>query len=645
MFKKAFREFANSKNKIYVILKYNASISAFFAILTIVFGTIGFYKSTQPFSTALLNSIKIFGLDYPSEPNETNVWIFLAIIFAILTISLLAVVFLIKESLNAFLIERTFNKDHIAVFGLGEASVSFIDSYSLVKGKEDIAIIESDPNNQKLEEYRKKGIGIFIGDSLSDKALKLLNFQKMKYAVIAMGSDKINIELAHKIIRIYNEKKINTEIKIIVHILNRDLDMLFHQNLINNKTGRIGIKTFSFYNEAAEEFFDNHPVDGESDKYVTTDNDMNTIVAGDGNLLKSVVYQMALISHLPNANKHIVHIVDKDANNLVVELKKFLYYRNEEINFPTFKIKAVEIDSNTLEYFDNPVWKLPDLVNVIVAYDSQEKNLDLAIELFNRTYLSKAVKEDNLMPKIIFAIYDKLLLTKAINQNKESFKHFYTFANSEDVLSYQNLIEENKYFIAKLIHSNYKAGSSNNSEENKKSESIAGAWYNSARYSDKLSSIAQAKHIGVKLKAMGLKQVSPTIKDKEKLLEHNKQMVEKVFNEPLPGLDTKGQSIIDYFIGYSSDNPDDIPYFPENYSLFFDKMIRMEHNRWNAYHFLNGWQYSKVKAKEIKQHDCLIPLEEFEEIKMKQSVLYDIHSFLYIPYYLTEAGYQLAELN
>ena len=144
---------------------------------------------------------------------------------------------------------------------------------------------------------------------------------------------------------------------------------------------------------------------------------------------------------------------------------------------------------------------------------------------------------------------------------------------------------------------------------------------------------------------MGLKQVPPTIKEKEKLLEHNKQMVENVFSESLPGLDTKGQSVIDYFIGYSSDDPDDIPYFPENYSTLFDKMIRMEHNRWNAFHFLNGWQYSKVKAKEIKQHHCLIPLEKFEDVEMKQSVLYDIHSFLNIPYYFAEAGYEIVTIQ
>ena len=699
MIKDAFIEFKNSKNKIHVIQKYNASISGFFAVLTIVLGTIGFVMNEKSIDTGFLNSIKMFGLDFPSQHSELNLPIVLAIISAIITISLVALLFFVKESLDTYLIERIFKRDHIAVFGLGEASISFLNSYSLKKGNEDIAIIEADPDNKKLEEFRKNGVGVFIGDSLSDKALDLLNFKKMKYAIIAMGSDKINIELAKKIINLYGVKNVTTPIKLIIHIQNRDLDILFHQNFMLpdlDKKLEIDIKTFSFFNEAAEELIENHSIVGDTDKYLNSKIGFRNIIIGNGEFIKSIIYQMALISHLPNQNIHTVYIVDKNANEILIEIEKHLYYQAKTDkapdNFPSFKIEAVEIDRNSLEYFEDAVWTMKELVNVIIAYDDENENLDLAIELFNRTYLSKAVDGDD-MPKIIFAIYDQLLLSKIINKDQGDFKNFYTFGNSENVLSYNNLIEEEKYLLARLIHSKY--------VENKPGEDNKDTWYSSAKYSDKLSSIAQTQHINMKLNSMGFKKkyilegiIKLNKKHKEGtnqpnedvdieeiakklnikkykndieelnalkviLLKKNRDIISKVFEEYRKELDIEDMKLAEYY-----KNPDElfkekngkVKYFPKAYDTLFDKMIRMEHNRWNAYHFLNGWKYEaeevytkpidkeekkdlKAKRKSKKKHECLIPLKDFTEIDMQKTVKYDIYSFLHLPDYLAEAGY------
>ncbi len=71
----------------------------------------------------------------------------------------------------------------------------------------------------------------------------------------------------------------------------------------------------------------------------------------------------------------------------------------------------------------------------------------------------------------------------------------------------------------------------------------------------------------------------------------------------------------------------------------------MEHNRWNAFHFLNGWKYAEVKEKEIKEHNCLMPLENFTEIKMQKTAIYDIYSFLRLPIYLAEVGCAIVSIK
>ena len=490
---------------------------------------------------------------------------------------------------------------------------------------------------------------------------------------------------------------------------------------------KIDVKTFSFFNEAAEELFDNHPVDGESNKYINSMEGFNTILIGNGELVKSVIYQMALISHLPNENKHTVYIVDKNAEELLIEIKKFLYYETDDLgkpkNIKNFLIEAIEIDRNSLEYFSNSIWNQKDLVNVIIAYDNEAENLDLAIELLNRTYLSKinAANREESMPKIIFAVFDQKLISETITNNDDkAFKHLYTFGNSENVLSYNNLFEEEKYLAARLIHYGYsgKNDSDKTSDDDvKKSEAeshpgvlgelnkrirsvfykpvtnedpIKEKWFNSAEHSDKLSSIAQAKHIDVKLKAMGFKKeyVLEDVKNWNRKLSvnWNKELSEKtakekeidkiwkVLNKQKPGgyendkkkseaikeilLKENNIKIFEFFEEYrktlkigdegltkyleKSDNliskSEKVRYFPKTYDTLFDKMIRMEHNRWNAFHFLNGWKYGEVKEKEIKEHNCLMPLENFTEIKMQKTAIYDIYSFLRLPIYLAEVG-------
>ena len=845
MISKARKRTQRPKNIGYIIIKNKNKISVILALLTIFLGTIGFVKNSNDIWFSIINSIKLFGLDFPSNPENLNWYIYIAIILVIITLTFTIALIFVKDGLERYQRYITNRNDHIAVFGLGEASVSFLNSYSKEQRKERIIIIESDPNNKKLDEYRDLGYGVLVGDSLSDTTLRRLNFKKMKYALIAMGNDGINIELAKRIIKMYKAEEIKTEIKIIVHILVPDLDTLFIQNLedeeslenktidsgnSNNETAesigvfdrlkkkvcqkqidstddkavdkkkdkeeeskfKIDIKVFSFFNEAAESLFEEHCIDGDNSKYVQSDEPFKTILIGNGQLVKSIIYQIALLSHLPEENTHKVYIVDRYATSILVEIKKHLHYSKSK--FPSLKIKAVDIDKGCNEYFANNIWNKTNLVNIIIAYDNEAENLNLAIELFNRTFRSKSIEKEDEIPKIIFAVYDQLLLSEIINSNKEAFKHFYTYGNSEKVLSYKSLIEEEKDMLAQLIHSGYKGEYkpeiSNNKDGNKRTvwdegvrylfcnktevDSIKTKWYNTAEYVDKLASIAQAKHIDVKLKAMGFrrryvfentkdsfivsfigsipnqkgqldsmklnkiedehigksnnscdkcigKQISyrfdqkgrrskadkeeqqSLIKDilfsinsnllsakfenervyplgiddsrlekyTEKLTlcsnikdEYNKKLREEIellkketkqtnnAKEDKQNLDNEIKELSKKSKEYCLEklkekgvDKIDVAYFPASFDTLFEKMIRMEHNRWIAYHHLNGWEYSDVKNKVKKEHNCLVPLEDFEDDAMKKSVIYDIYSFLYLPKFLAEAGYEIEAIE
>ena len=68
----------------------------------------------------------------------------------------------------------------------------------------------------------------------------------------------------------------------------------------------------------------------------------------------------------------------------------------------------------------------------------------------------------------------------------------------------------------------------------------------------------------------------------------------------------------------------EIKYLPLEYKTLFEKLIDCEHERWNAFHYINGWEYNEKKNKCKKLHNCLKPIRDFKEKELQITILYDI---------------------
>lgn len=634
-------------NIIYKILKNKNKISAYLALVTIIYGTVGEIYNGKTLLVSIFKSIQLFTLNLSTE--ELNILTGIAFIAAMFTIFLIAIVFFMKDVFDAIVIKNTFKKSYTAVFGLGEINRRFLDSLENSEKRSSTIIIEENSNNKYIEEYQRKGFGVFRGNFSDLNNANFVDFKNMQHAVIALGDDRHNIELASKIIREYNEK--DTGLKLVVHIQNKDLEILFHTKFIHQNDKKINIKTFSFYEEVAKDLFTKNYIDGDSLDYINSNNEFQTIVLGDGRLIEKVMYQIALLSHLPNENNHIVNLIDKNAEQLLVQIKKLLFYRNEENSFLNLELKAINLDKNDLEFYSDTIWYEKNLVNVIVAFDEEEKNLDTAIELYNRVYLQKAI-DKQYMPKILLGIYDEMLLSDTINTNNNEFKNFYTFGNVKNILSYKELIDEEIDLIAKLIHNGYGEVYNKNSL-GQNENSVNKKWFNDSRFSDKLSSIAQAKHIDIKLKSMGLKKTKETELDKVELLKNNQKFIFGKLNPQMQEVGLNEDVLIEYSKELEKSyryEKVEIKYFPKKFDTLFERLVRMEHDRWNAYHFLNGWKYTEIapqnkeekdQQKAKKEHNCLLSLKDFDKDTIKITVIHDIYSLLYIPNYLAETAYQI----
>jgi hypothetical protein len=182
----------------------------------------------------------------------------------------------------------------------------------------------------------------------------------------------------------------------------------------------------------------------------------------------------------------------------------------------------------------------------------------------------------------------------------------------------------NKFdYIAKLIHYDYKG------ETDIDDEKIEEKWKKASTH-HRYANRTQALHLDIKLLAFGLKRQNSTLSI-EKLLVKNKSILySKIENY---------QKIEEQLQFYKSD------YFPKTFdTTLLNRVARSEHNRWNAFHYLDGWEYKAERNDNAKQHNCLQALKDFTDEKAKEMYQYDLMSVLSIPNYTAYAGYELVEI-
>ncbi|MEA3499032.1 MAG: hypothetical protein U9R16_08235, partial [Campylobacterota bacterium] len=255
-------------------------------------------------------------------------------------------------------------------------------------------------------------------------------------------------------------------------------------------------------------------------------------------------------------------------------------------------------------------------------------NLEIASSMQDKTYLRKT----NIKTKVLFGVFNQGNIARRLDDDNDHFNIFTPFGDSKDILSNDNVFADKNHMLAKFINYTYsgllKDGKYNSGaifDYKNSPNQVNMEWFN-AKHTDKTSSLAQAKHQLMKLKTLGLKSIKSN-KTIQELLDMNRSTLESKFD-----VDFKGN----------------YP-FPDNFTdKLFDKMLRLEHNRWNAYHYLNGWEYSEDKNKSIKEHDCLLPIEDFpkyfkDKKRLTDLIEWDIYSFMYLPNYLAEAGYEIVD--
>ena len=585
------------------ILKYLVST-------TILFGLIGFFIVD---SSSWLGSINnTLGL-FVAEWNDDKHWILdIARFLGIVTFSFGLFIMFLSKSFNKWHIKAIQKEKYTLIVGLSEQNVSFL------KNEDDnnsTIIIEKDKNNKYLAYFQEKDFATISGHTKD--IIENLDLNNMERCIISTGNDRKNIALGKFLMKEIGKSK-NENQTVHVCIQNRDLNVLFKQDVIRKEQdSHVNIVTYSLYENMAKKLFLQHTILGYRSDILKTHDDFNIILVGNSDLAVELVYHISFLSTLPNQNNLKLHLLGANSTKFRDRIKK-LFPKIEKI--PHLTIIAKNIDSETLDFYEDPVWKSNNLTNVIIATKNEEKNLDIAINLQDTTYI-KEIGHKKFKTKILFALEHNLGLGEEIDKNDQAFKNFYTFGNIRQTSTKEILIDDKLDLIAKLIHNEYKG------EKDVIQRTLNSNWIDTSPH-EQDSNKTQAIHIDIKLLAFGLKR-KKSKKSLNELLKINRE----IFDTKLEDSSKIKVKIKNYKV---SD-------FSTSFETLFDKVARSEHNRWNAFQYLNGWDYHHQRNKDAKEHDCLQPLEDFDTDAVKKTYQYDMASVYYIPEYLARGGFEILE--
>ena len=602
-----------------------------------------------PVELGLLNDdTTISNLTKESIEKNYN-WIYLSGILSFFTSFLTLLLFFFKPFIQKLHISQIIkNKNYTLVIGLGENNRAYIESE--LPYFNNIIVIEQDISNPHINYFENKGIGFLSGLIENNRDLFSKSFPSR--ILISTGNDRTNIDIASTIQLVYEEYEKIEASTVYIHLENQNYESMYKQKILSkDKDLKIEFKPYSFFDDVARNLCMVHTVLG---NYLyrekSSEDAYNMIIVGDGKLAERVIYHLAMLVHLPNKNVFNITCICKDAKSFVSKIEATFMNIN---NIDCINLIPLSLDVNTSDFYTHKAWSMHNLTNVILCDDDENINLENAVNLYDKVYLQK-VKQINFKTKVLIAMFHNLKLGNSINENTEEFRNFYTFGDIESICTREHIIDEKHEELAQLIHKGYGDEyhiAKNNifedyiSSDSTMKKDIFDIWQ-STLYSDRESSISQALHIDTKLLALGLMKEKEKKIDKHLLLDENTNVFKPFWGD----LSVTEKEVLEFskqfelFYKNCEINEDIIHYVYEKLmkdTSLLAKLMKSEHERWNAYHYLNGWEYSKIKDKSIKRHNCLTDTELFDDVKRRITVIYDLYSVVYLPSYLASTGYKI----
>jgi voltage-gated potassium channel Kch len=623
------------------------------ALVAFVFDTIGFMilfeqnnMSGQLHDFVYL-SIRLFGFDLQTPNIDTSIpWVLdvgrwlsaLTTIWALL----LAVKHIFKDKWNLY--KR--GQGHIVIIGAGSKGKTLALDWIMTMREESnsihgklIVCIEKDKSNSNVDVLKEEGVVVIFGDATDKQTLIKAKIELADSVVCVTDSDSTNMEIVSTISDMIDnkenkEKNVHNKMNCYVHLLNNEFYDFFNATRFNEKISQIKIKIFNINSNSARMLFNEKPLGFNklTDEKIIKNPDTKLKVAifGFGKLGESILVHSLHLGHFYNENPIDVTLVydqDCDENaNLIDEFTK-----QYNIGIDKEKQENTQFEEYwKVRFIDDGDFDKEDITQysqIVVAYEDEFTSLS------NLMKLLKKYNDEILSHKIDIAIYSNSFASTAevIKTDKPNtpdqntvFKQVRTFGEVDKTCSYDMVVGQILDEQAALNNKQYNELHGYDD----KSKSTQQEW-------DALSMFLQDSNRYLvehnKIKKFMIDKLVAESKITNKYEEIKESIKKQLFNYPNMTI-----------------NWDDMGLKNHNYAIRLaeEEMIQLakvEHNRWNAFHILNGWKKLDipdgtrnkiVKDKIRKLHPCLVSWDELDIVSENHQHNYksdDLETIMRIP--------------
>lgn len=584
------------------------SLLLFIAVSSGLYGFLVTPIAEYTFLNALYSTFRLFILDVDSVFSEggskfTQLPLAIEIArwsgaaYTITTVfSILYMVF--SQSIKLFSY-KLFGK-HIVISGYSEKVKTLAESFQ--RDFKKVVLLTEEISKTEKNYLKELGVIVLVGKQGDPQLYKRAQLLRADYFIIFHEEDSKNLDEYLALAEFLKTKeKLGKLKRVILHISYQQSYELFEEVELqirkdNKPASQLSVKTMNIHRLTAEHLLNQYPL-YHSYKQRLRDPlgaPLHLLFIGFGRTGQQLALNAIERSHFMNPEPISITVLDKDAKR-VEKRWKDNYPKNHKVVNLSFKEVDISIDSVD----DYILSSEQPFTHIFLCLQDDYQDIMEGINL------AKAIPD---IP-VYLRVKNQAKIGHWLHNNEDRFNNLILFGNNGEVLTYDNVINDQLEEAAQFFHEGYR----------KKKESETGKvqkkWNELSTFM-KESNRNLYNHAHTKLMLLGLKAVS--IEDEEQ--NTHKWVTEEEFKA----------------IAFSS----------------LERLAAAEHARWNTFHFLKGWdvlenvtkEYSKDETKKL--HSCLVSYEDLDKIKQiteEDYKQYDRENILDLHAALKEVGYGIVK--
>jgi voltage-gated potassium channel Kch len=455
----------------------------------------------------------------------------------------------------------SFKRNHVIICGLGAKG------WQLVKENRDrkkrVVVIEADSENKQIPTCRELGVPVIIGNASDAAELSKAVIKRCQSIFAVSGDEGANVEIAVRVYELLQKtpRARHKPVKCFVAVDDIKLaELLKTHPFFSSPHDFLKVQLLRVNDISARMLFNDHPLDY---KLIPKDSPLSVhlIVAGFGHMGESVALQAARIGHFANLKKINITIIDREATR-----KEPLFLRV----YPEFRRAAnltfVNADLESKHFIDivQEIISSPDtLASIAICINDNTKALSCGLAIHEH------VKESGVPVYVRLDTNTGLAALLGDSVSETQPRHnLHAFGMLSEICKPEIIEQEKLDKLAEKVHEDYREKYPSTCKD-----PSCFPWA-SLDISYRDSNRQQADHLYVKLRA-----INCLTAPKDEKLNHQS------------------------FVEFTQEE--------------LDILAPVEHARWCAERYIDGWKYAPGEKDLVKKTNrCLVDWSD-RELKMK----------------------------